>query len=266
LTNARSVSAASSLVVFCSLLLPTPNAGAEETPLAEQTHLARIRAAGVLRIATNPGIEPMEVVRDGELVGYDIDLGNQLARRMGLEVEWISFQRLEDLLRPVSEGDFAGRFDIVISAVGIDRERTEKALALPYFKSGLTILAASSNHDISDLASLSGKRVAAVVGSTEHGFLTPISGVTVVEVGNYAEGIEKVESGDVDAAVMDVPVALLAAARAPDRLRAIPKPFEDEWYGIYLEKTSPALFHELRRQLREMEDESVLDALRKDWF
>ncbi len=42
---------------------------------ADGEHFELMRASGTIRIATNPGIEPMEFLRGDQLVGYDIDFG-----------------------------------------------------------------------------------------------------------------------------------------------------------------------------------------------
>lgn len=231
-----------------------------------ETHLERIRATGTIRIATNPGIEPMTMLRDGQLAGFDVDFAGELARHLGVEVEWVRFERLDDLTVLIRAGDFQGRFDVVISAMGIDRERTHHMIAVPYFKSGLTILTASSESRISTLESLVGRRVAAVVGSTEHGIVEQTQGITVAGVGNYEQCIAQLRAGEVDAAVLDLPVALQAAKRDPETLRVVAEPFEEEWYGIYMEKTALALFAELRKSVREMKSDGSFEALRQKWF
>jgi tRNA A-37 threonylcarbamoyl transferase component Bud32 len=49
----------------------------------------RVQAAGKLVIATDPTYPPMEFRRDGELVGFDIDLARRLADRMGVRAEFV---------------------------------------------------------------------------------------------------------------------------------------------------------------------------------
>ncbi len=46
-----------------------------------------IRSERILRIATNQGIEPMEYRQNGNLIGYDIDLGDELAKHLGAQAK-----------------------------------------------------------------------------------------------------------------------------------------------------------------------------------
>ncbi len=80
-------------------------------------HAKNIRATGVVRIATNPGIEPMEYRQNGQLVGYDIDLGNELAKHMGARAEWVVYENLDELVSLLIDGTSSDTFDIVISAM-----------------------------------------------------------------------------------------------------------------------------------------------------
>ena len=219
---------------------------------ADPGHLELMRASGTIRIATNPGIEPMEFLRGGQLVGYDIDLGAALAKHLNVGVKWIVFDDFEELVGYVIDGRSGGQFEVVISAMGIDDERTRSSIAVPYYKSGLTILTTVSDHAISTLGSLDGKRVAAVVGSSEHGIAGRQPGVTLVEVRNYDQCVGAVLRGDADAAVLDVPMALVAAKRHTGRLRVVDEPFEEEWYGVYMENSEKELFREIRRAVKEM--------------
>ena len=237
-----------------------------QTSLADGGHLEKVQASGIIRIATNPGIEPMEYMRGGQLVGYDIDVGIALARHLKVEVNWIVFDDLNNLVRHIHGAGSEGKLDIVISAMGIDDKRTQNSVAVPYFKSGLTILTNAATKDIATLNDLKGKTVAAVRGSTEYEIISQAPGVTVVDAQNYDECVSLVLSGRASAAVLDVPVALVAARRHPNKLRVVDNPFEEESYGIFMERSDLALFREVRKAVKEMRRDGTFDRLKVKWF
>ena len=49
-------------------------------------HLARILDAGVIRMSTDPAYPPQSELIDGQIVGFDIDVGTEIASRLGVEI------------------------------------------------------------------------------------------------------------------------------------------------------------------------------------
>ena len=139
----------------------------------------------------------------------------------------------------------------------------KNSIAVPYFKSGLTILAPKADLEIGGVNDLTGKSVAAVKGSTEHGIMSREPSIRVIDAYNYSGCVSAVLRGDVEAAVLDVPVALLAVKKNPERLRVILPPFEEEWYGIYMQKDNKKLFWKIRSTLRELRNDGTMDRLRE---
>jgi ABC-type amino acid transport substrate-binding protein len=245
---------------------PTPQPVDTPTAVAETGSLQAILDRGVLKVAINPGIAPMEFERDGEVVGFDVDLAQEIGQQLGVRVELVVYESLIDITDAVEAGDFQGNFDLVISAMGIEDKRTKHTLAVPYYLSGLTILTSKATDDISNLQSLSGKKVGAVTGSSEHGIVAiQVPDAVLVDAPNYNAAISSLQAGETEAAVMDVPVALLAAKKN-DSLRVVPKPFEDEWYGIYMEDAELFLFDELNRIIRDLKESGVYDSIFAKWF
>jgi His/Glu/Gln/Arg/opine family amino acid ABC transporter permease subunit len=94
--------------------------------------LSRVRARGVLRIATDATYSPFEVMDGEKIVGFDVDLGEELARELGVRAEFVSMEW---------SGVFAaletGKCDLVMSGVTITTERKKgNAFTRPYFLSG----------------------------------------------------------------------------------------------------------------------------------
>lgn len=191
---------------------------------ASDETLQSIKSKGVIRIATNPGIEPMEYRQDWRLVGYDFDFGNELAKRLHVKAEWVVYDTLEDLVERIVQGGDHTSYDVAISALGIDVKRTKNSIAVPYFKSGLTILTTRSDRKTVSLDELVGKRIAAVSGSTEYDIAKRIKDMTMFPVRTYRDSVSALLDGSVDAAVMDVPIALVAAKRNSGDLRVVSRP------------------------------------------
>ncbi|HEV7474042.1 MAG TPA: transporter substrate-binding domain-containing protein, partial [Pyrinomonadaceae bacterium] len=85
-----------------------------QIPALAQSGLERVRKSGELRIGTDATYPPLESAEGGQFTGFDIDLGNALARELGVRPVWINSGF--DGIFPALQN---GTFDAVISSVTI---------------------------------------------------------------------------------------------------------------------------------------------------
>lgn len=84
--------------------------------------LDRIKAEGVLKIGTEGTYAPFTYHdKDGKLVGFDVEIGQEIAKRLGVEAKF-----LEGKWDGLIAGLDANRYDAVINQVGITPERQKK--------------------------------------------------------------------------------------------------------------------------------------------
>src|SRR3954471_11480314 len=106
--------------------------------------LARIRAAGILRVGTTGDYTPFSLLRpDGGYDGADIDMAHDLAAILGVRVEFVPTVWV-DLLR-----DFlADRFDIAMGGVTVNEARAARAFfSIPTFIDGKRPLCRVADRD-----------------------------------------------------------------------------------------------------------------------
>src|SRR5262245_45859604 len=98
-----------------------------------QTTLGPVKQKGVLVAGSSAEYPPFEYVADGKLVGYDVDMAEEITRRMGVKVAWekIDFKGIVAALT-------AKRVDVLITALTWTPERAERiAFSDPYFDAGI---------------------------------------------------------------------------------------------------------------------------------
>jgi polar amino acid transport system substrate-binding protein len=84
--------------------------------------LEAIKQKGVIQVGTSADYPPFESVDSaGNLVGFDIDLMNEVARRMGVTVDWVDMP-FDSLIAAVQEG----KLDMAISAFNYSDERAQR--------------------------------------------------------------------------------------------------------------------------------------------
>jgi ABC-type amino acid transport substrate-binding protein len=98
-----------------------------------ETTLERVKEKGVLVAGSSAEYPPFEFVADGKLVGYDVEMAEEITRRMGVKIEWekIDFKGIVAALT-------AKRVDVLITALTYTPERAARVLfSEPYFDAGI---------------------------------------------------------------------------------------------------------------------------------
>ncbi|HEX2990967.1 MAG TPA: ABC transporter substrate-binding protein [Anaerolineales bacterium] len=84
-------------------------------------HLDAVKEAGVIKVGTSADYPPFESVdENGNKVGFDIELMTEIARRLGVELEWVDMP-FDSLIAAVQEG----KIDASISAFNYSEERDQ---------------------------------------------------------------------------------------------------------------------------------------------
>jgi polar amino acid transport system substrate-binding protein len=124
--------------------------------------LARILEAGVIRVNTDQNYAPQSMQRaDGTWEGFDIDVAEEVARRLGVRVEYTTF--IFDL---VVAGSWNDRWDMSVGSVTNTLERKEVldfTQAYYYTPAQMAVLTDSG---ITDLAGLAGQKVCVGAATT----------------------------------------------------------------------------------------------------
>src|SRR5207253_10720456 len=95
--------------------------------------LARIRAAGVLRVGTTGDYTPFSLKQpDGSYQGADIEMAHDLAERLGVRLEFVPTVWVD-----LRDDFLADRFDIALGGVTVTPQRAAKAVfSTPTFVDG----------------------------------------------------------------------------------------------------------------------------------
>jgi polar amino acid transport system substrate-binding protein len=196
--------AASLLWTFCLLaLVPATSFAQGCQPALGQPPLAQ---AGELSAAINPTVAPIQYIdENGKLVGLDVDLGNAIASRLCLKMNFISTQ-FATMIPSLKDG----RFDMIDTFMYYTPERASQVLMVPYGAATLAILVPSANKDaISDLSYFSGKTFAVQLGSVDEKNARDFSDslvkdgkkpIDVRSFPNYSDVLQTLSAGQVDGA------------------------------------------------------------------
>ena len=141
---------------------PTPTAAAP-TPVAAVPADA-LAQKGHLLVCSDLPYPPQEFFdENGDPTGLDIDMGTEVANRLGLKVQVVN-SVFDTIIAAVS----SGKCDIIISAQNITADRQKQVSMIPYFQAGQSFVVNKGNpNNIQTALDVCGQSVAAESGTTE---------------------------------------------------------------------------------------------------
>jgi polar amino acid transport system substrate-binding protein len=239
----------------------TPAAAPAAPASAEQP---AAKAPLKIKVGTNAEYRPFEYVDEsGKIVGFDIDLITEMAKRAGYEIEIVN-TKWDGIFTALA----AGEFDAVASACTITDERKQSVdFTDPYFNAGQSIAVLASNNDIKGVADLKGKKVGVQLGTTGDMEASKIEGVEVKRYEEVTLAFQALANGDVDAIVNDTPTSADIIKSNPEvKAKIVGDPFTNEFYGCAVDKNHPEVRDALNKALAEMKADGTYDKIYQKWI
>ena len=213
--------------------------------------------SGTLTVGSDIPFPPFEFGRAPDYKGFDIDIVREIAKDMGLKLK-IQDTGFDTIFTDVAQG----KFDMVASASTITPERQQTVnFSDPYYEAEQALLVPPDS-DISTVEDLSGKIVGAQDGTTGEAYANDETDAS--EVRGFPNGpaaIDAVKAGQVDATIIDQPVAQDALEKGQtgfDIATLIPT---GELYGFAFAKKNTALLDKVNEIVQKMKEDGRLDAV-----
>lgn len=252
------------------LIMMTVLAGAFTAALggnvfAEDDLLAQIKERGTVIIAMEGQWAPWTYHdEDGELVGYDTEVGKAIAEKLGVEAEFV-----EGEWDGLFAGMDIGRYDMIINGVEITDERAEKYdFCTPYAYIRTALVVDEKNDEITTFEDLDGKKTSNSLGST-YADLAAEYGAEVQNVDTLAETISMVTSGRVDA-TLNAEVSfydyLAEFPDAPIKIVALTEEASKVAIPLRKEEATASLKEAVDQAIAELAEEGVLSELSEKYF
>ena len=231
--------------------------------LAAGAHAAT--APKEVTVATDATWPPMEMVdANKQIVGYDIDFMNAVAKEAGFKV---SFKNTA--WDGIFAGVEAGQYDAIISSVTITDERKAKYdFSKPYISAG-QVLIVPKTEKASKLADLKGKKVGAQIGTTGAMEVKKIAGAELKTYDEVGLAFEDMAAGRVAGVVCDEPTAIIYALQKKEynsKFKIVGKPFTKEAYGIVVKKGNKELVALINKGIDAVKKKKIDEQLKKKWL
>jgi polar amino acid transport system substrate-binding protein len=162
--------------------------------------------ANTLVMSMNPTLPPLQFVNDrGELQGMRWELGNEIAKNLGLTPEYV---RIE--FSAMVPGLAAKRWDMINTGIFWTEERSKLMFMVPYERAAISFLVARGNPlKIEKWEDLAGRAVSVELGGIEERRTREVdtmlkakglAGIDIRTFNNFAESFQALRAGQVQAA------------------------------------------------------------------
>lgn len=216
---------------------------------------------GVLAVGSDIPYPPFEFGNAPDYTGFDVDVLNAIGEGLGVDVKF------QDTSFDTIFSDLANnKFDVVASAATITPERQAQVnFSDPYYSADQALIVAPDS-DVKTVEDLAGLDVAAQSGTTGLDYAKDKTDAGNVQ--GFPQGpdvVNAVQAGQVDAGILDQPVAQDALDNgAPIEVASVIP--TGELYGIGVPKDNAALLTAINAQLAEMKTDGKLDEIYQQYF
>lgn len=229
-----------------------------------------ITGGNTLVPGTAPGFPPFEMKNDqGKLVGFDIDLLTAVVEETDYDLgEWKEFEFSS--LIPALQND---RIDVIAAAMTITEKRDQTInFSDPYYNADQAILvAADGDFRPSKLGDLSGHKVGAQEGTTGAGVVEDelvstgkLEKSNFSTYGSYVLAVQDLENGNIDAIVLDKPVAETFASQRKVEVAFVYE--TGERYGFGVRNGANDAQSALNSGLSTVRNNGTYAKIRNKWF
>lgn len=220
--------------------------------------------AADLTVGANIGNVPWEFQdASGKVVGFEVDLVNEIGKRLGKSVEFVNTP-FNGLFPAVQ----SGRINMAISSITITEKRLESvAFAQPYYDSDQS-LTATAKSGITGLKDMNGKVVGVDTGSTGDMWAEKHKGEYKFGEIRRFEGLSPamldLVAGRIDGYISDIP-ALLYYVKDKPELKVVERIPTGEKYSIMFNKGDP-LASQVNDVITTLKKEGYIAKLHETWF
>lgn len=202
----------------------------------------------------------------GKLVGFDIELAQEAAKRMGVQVEFkpIDWDSKEAALK-------SKKVDMLWNGLTITEDRKKQiAYSKPYMHNE-QILIVRKDSNIQKKEDLAGKMLGTQEGSSSVDALDKNADFKkslkdVKMYGDFVAALMDLEVGRIDGVLIDSVVGRYNLEKKGDKFRILEGSMGDEEFGVGMRKEDTALCNKLNEVLKSMSADGTLAKLSDKWF
>ncbi len=230
--------------------------------------LEQIKSAGTMKVGMMGTYRPYNFLNDNkEMDGFDADIAREVAKRLGVEVEFVS-QEFSGLTPSLQ----SKKIDAIISQMTITDERKQALdFSEGYITNQVKIIVKDDNSDITKLEDFKGKTIGVGLGTNDETYLRnevlpKVGDFTIKTYDDVITSLKDLDAGRIDATINNLYALKPIIDSNGFKIKAVGEPIKSDQAGIAVRKNNPELVAALNEALQGMKDDGTYNTIFKKWF
>ena len=222
-----------------------------------------IAYSNIIIVGTNTEYAPFSFQENNTITGFDIDLIQEVAKRLGKTIE---FQDMPfDALIPALQ---IGAIHVIAAGITPTPERAQRIIfTKPYLQNDPLLIVSNTAKPLTTIDQLRTKKVGVNEGFTADYFMSKIEGPELIRFASAMELFMALESDRVDAIVAARnSIQPLIAHYGAQKFLATTIPDTSDEYALAISLHYPELLEPIQKTLDQIAIDGTLDALKKKWL
>lgn len=247
-------------VLFSSLALAACGSGSGTAPAAGGESSAGKKD---FTYAMSGVYKPFSFKENGTLTGFDVEIGQALAEKMGMNAVPIT-----NPFETIIQGLLSKKYDSIIGSLTVTEER-QKTIAFtnPYYRSGSQVFVAEDNTTIKSKDDLKGKRIGVVKASNYLDWakkLTDADKITTYD--SDITALLDLPTGRLDAVITDQVVGLRFMKEGGGKVKDVGEPLSYDEQAIGVRKEDRETLDKINKALDEIVKDGTYEKISQKWF
>lgn len=216
---------------------------------------------GKLTFAMSGLLKPLNYKENEKLVGFDVEIGKEIAKRIGLDPNPVT-----NPWETILQGLRGEKYDAIIGSMTATEERKKQVdFSDPYYISGATVFISSKNKDIKSLDDLKGKTIGVMQAST---YVEDAKKYTdkIKEFPSEIYALQDLPPGRLDAVITDKIVGITAMKESGLEIQTLGEELKREEIAVAINKNNQVLLEAINKAIADMVADGTYKEISTKWF
>ena len=215
-----------------------------------------------LIVGTNAEYPPYTFIQNNTIVGFDIDIINEVARRLDKEIE-LKDMPFDALIPEIQ----MGTIDVIAAGITATPEREKHVFfSQPYLSNDPLVIVSKAQNAFENIDALNSKTVIVNDGFTADAYVAGLKGVSVTRLPTLSEALLALETDRGDAFITaNTPLVPYFEKHGKKNFHVASIPNTEQTTSLAVSKKNPALLEEIKRVIAEMLTDGTIDSYKKKW-
>ncbi|KOP78404.1 ABC transporter substrate-binding protein [Lysinibacillus sp. FJAT-14745] len=216
---------------------------------------------GKLTFAMSGLLKPLNYKENNKLVGFDVEIGEEIAKRIGLEANPVT-----NPWETIIQGLKGHKYDAIIGSMTATEERAKQVdFSKPYYISGAQIFVGEDNTTIQVKDDLKDKKIGVMQASTyEEDAKQYTSSIKLFSSDIYA--LQDIPTGRLDAVITDRIVGLSIMNETGLKVKAVDDVIKREEIAVAVNKGNEKLLEAINQAIADMVEDGTYEKISMKWF